>query len=317
MDGLFEIAPPGGLVAEWRALRDREAPDSLAAAARRLEVAEGDLVAALCGQGVVRLDPPFGDLVRALGRLGPVRAVTRNAHASIETAGVYPPPDAGSSGYRGQIGVRLFLEQWRLGFAVDAALAPGDGPMLAFYDVRGDAVHETRLDAGSDHGAFTRLVDLFASFDQTPGTTSIVASPQMAAPNGDLGRSLRQAAHSRPVATTALATVLEGARRDVVPVSLAVRSRGVVQRYSGCLDEVEQAAGAIHARAPGMRMQVAGRGVAETWVVRTPSLDGPVSSLEVLDATASVVCSLSATRRPGEPESRAWFVLLDELRTLV
>jgi putative hemin transport protein len=316
MDGLFAISPPTGLVAAWRTLRDREVFCSLADAAARLDVSEVELVAALCGDGVVRLDPPYGDLVRTLGRLGRVRAVTRNAHASMETHGVYPPPDAGCAGHEGEIGVRLFLEQWRLGFAVDEALVGRGGPLLAFYDARGDAVHETYLETG-DAQAYARLIDLFASFDQSPGASVAVASPQASSPNGELGRRLRQATHARPVAPASLARVVDAAHRYSIPISIAVRSRGVVQRVSGVLDGVERADGAFRLQAAGVRIHVAQRGVAETWVVRTPSLDGPTTSLEVLDATASVVCSFSGASRPGEPEPHAWFVLLDELRTLV
>ena len=47
---------------------------------------------------LVILDPPFGDLVRAFPKLGRVRAVTRNAIASIETQGVYPAPELGCAG---------------------------------------------------------------------------------------------------------------------------------------------------------------------------------------------------------------------------
>jgi putative hemin transport protein len=310
MDGLFSLGTGHTLGEAWRRLRDADPFVTIASAAVRLDVLEAELVSALCGEGVLRLDGPFGDLVRMLPQLGRVRAVTRNPHATIETRGVYPPPEVGCAGVAGEIGARFFLEQWRYGYALEPATAPEGDPALVFYDGRGSAAHELHAETETHRDRLARLVDLFAAFDQSAGEEILLASPHMLAPRTDSSAWLRGAEDAHPVSVCALREVLEGARREAVPVSVAVRSAGVVQRFSGLLHGVTTAGDGLIVEAPWVRICVAPRGLAEAWVVRTPSLDGPATSLELLDASASVVMSVSGARWPGKPEPAPWRELL-------
>jgi putative hemin transport protein len=315
MEGLFSLGSGNGIAARWRHLRDVDPSLSLATAAYRLDVVEADLVAALCGEGVLRLDRPFGDLVRILPLLGRVRAITRNAHATIETRGVYPAPEVGCAGVAGEIGARFLLEHWGYGYALDREIAPYGDSALVFYDERGRHVHEVHAETETRRDALARLVDIHASFDQSPGGEIAVASPHLLTPRTDLSAWLRQAEDARPVALGSLADLLDEIRREALPVSLAVRSPGVVQRFSGLMHDVSAAGTTVVIEAPWVRVCVTPKGIAEAWVVRTPSLDGPATSLELLDASASVVLSISGARWPGKPELAPWHELLERLKT--
>jgi len=315
MEGLLSLASENGLAAPWRQLREADPFVTLAAAAYRLDVVEADLVAALCGDGVLRLDGPFADVVRVFPALGRVRAVTRNAHATIETRGVYPPPEVGCAGVAGEIGARFFFEQWEYGYALDPEVAPDGDAALVFYDDRGRPVHEVHAETETRRDVLARLVDVHASFDQSAGEEIVVASPRMLAARTDLGAWLRQAEDARPVALRSLADLLDEVRREALPVSLAVRSPGVVQRFSGLMHDVSEAGATIVVEAPWVRVCVTPKGIAEAWVVHTPSLDGPATSLELLDASASVVLSVSGARWPGKPEPAPWRDLLERLKT--
>jgi len=312
MDGLLSLASPHELAARWRRLRDTQPDVSVALGAARLDVSEAELVAACCGDGALRLDGPFGDLVRALPTLGTMRAVTRNPLADIETRGRHPAPDAGCAGAVGEIGARYFLEQWCYGYLVDDGVVDED-TSLRFYDGRGDAVHELYVETATDRTALARLVDFYACFDQCPGETITIAANATNRASG----WLRRADRARPVAPRAIGDVLPVVLADGVPVSIAVRSRGVVQRFSGRLDAVETIGPRLVVTAPHVRVRLCVERVAEAWVVHAPSLDGPSTSLELLDARAGVVCSLSGARFPGEPEPRRWHDLVDDVRTLV
>ncbi len=313
MDGLLSLRPADPVAYRFRRMRDAGASLSLAEAAARLDLVEAELVAALCGEGVLRLDPPFGDLVHALPRLGRVRAVTRNALARIETMGAYPAPELGCAGVAGEVGARFLPEQWRFGYLVDESTGVDGTPMLAFYDARGESIHEVHAGPETDHAALAKLVDVFACFDQSPSEQVVVASPQMLVPRGDLASWLRSAEDARPVGVGAVVQVFDAARRDAIPVSVAVRSRGAVQRFSGLLHDVVASGGTIALEAPWVRVHAAIGRAADAWVVRAPSLDGPFTSLEVLDGAASVVLSVSAARWPGKAEPAAWRELLERL----
>jgi putative hemin transport protein len=315
MEGLLSLDPANGLAARWRRLRDADPFVSLATAADRLDVVEAELVAALCGEGVLRLDGPLADVVRVFPGLGRVRAVTRNAHAVIETRGVYPPPEVGCAGVAGEIGARFFFEQWEYGYWIDPEVAPDGDGALVFYDDHGRPVHEVHAETETRRDVLARLVDIHASFDQSAGEEILVGSPRMLAAKTDLSTWLRQAEAARPVALPSLAALLEEVRREALPVSLAVRSPGVVQRFSGLMHDVSEPGATVVVEAPWVRLCVTPKGITDAWVVRTPSLDGPATSLELLDASASVVLSVSGARWPGKPEPAPWRELLERLET--
>jgi putative hemin transport protein len=313
MDGLLSLTPAHALTARLHRLRDADPRVSMAEAAAELDVAEAELVASLCGSGALRLDGPFGDLVLTLPALGRVRSITRNPHASIETRGVYTAPEVGCAGVAGEIGARFLLEQWRYGYVLDEATAPDGDTTLVFYDARGQAVHEVHAQIETDQRVLARLIDVFASFDQSAGEEIVLAAPRASSPRTDLSAWLRQAEDARPVSATVLPDVLEAARREAIPVSLAVRSIGVVQSFSGLLHGVETTGAGLTVEAPWVRVQVRTKRLAEAWVVHAPSLDGPVTSLELLDASAGVVLSVSGARWPGKPEPAPWRELLGRL----
>jgi putative hemin transport protein len=317
MDGILSITSRNDLTTHWRRLRDGDPFLSLAEAAGRLDVVEAELIAALCGDGALRLDGPFDDLVNALPKLGRVRAVTRNAHAMIETRGTYPTPEVGSAGVAGEVGARFLLDHWRHGYVLDEATSLDGGMVLFFYDARGEAVHEVHADPETDRQALARLVDLFAAFHQSAGEEIVVASPHVLRARPDVGAWFRNAEDARPVGPAALATALDAARSEVVPVSVAVRSPGTVQRFSGLLHDVAAGVDTVELAAPWVRVRIAIASLAEAWLVRTPSLDGPVTSLEVFDARANVVLSVSAARWPGKPEPAPWNELLGRLPTVL
>jgi putative hemin transport protein len=313
MEGLFALTPAHPLTGRWRLLRDADPFLTLEGAAARLDVVEAELVASLCGEGVLRLDGPLADLIAMLPELGRVRAVTRNSHAAIETRGVYPPAEIGCAGVAGEIGARFLPEHWRYGYALDEASGLDGAPGLFFYDARGDAVHELHAELETDRRMLGRLVDLFASFDQSAGAEIALASPRLVRPRADLSAWLRHAEDTRPVPVGGVADVLESARREAIPVSITVSSPGVAQRFSGLLHDVTTTATGLELQAPWVTVCIATSRIAEAWLVRTPSLDGPMSSIELLDSKARVIASVSGARWPGKPESDLWRALAEDL----
>lgn len=315
MDGFLSLTLPHELTSRWRRLRDLDPFVSIPEAASRLDVVEAELVSSLCGMGVLRLDRAFADFVHALPGLGRVRAVTRNAYASLETRGVYPDPTAGCAGAVGEIGARFFLDQWRHGYAVDDETTGESTTGVFFYDGRGQAVHELHVEPDTDRRRLAQLLDLFACFDQSAGEELVCASRHLLVPRCDLAAWLRHAEEARPVAVDALGDVLDVARREAVPVSIAVHSPGVVQRYSGLLHEVARTDGGLALEAAWVRARVRTRSLAEAWVVHSPSLDGPATSIELLDKHARVAFSVSGARWPGSPEPPLWGELVAAVPT--
>ena len=174
------------LLAREAALRDRTGSLRMRDAAAALGVPEAALIEARRRSGAaVRLARPeapegFGRVLARLPEAGEVMALTRNETAVHEKVGRFAPPDLdGALGQVvGDIDLRLFLQHWRLGYAVS------EGPLrsLQFFDAGGTAIHKVYRREATDGAAFERIVADFtdtaappADFDARPGAEARAA----------------------------------------------------------------------------------------------------------------------------------------------
>jgi putative hemin transport protein len=56
--------------------------------------------------------------------------------------------------------------------------------------------------------------------------------------------------------------------------------------------------------------------IASSWVVRKPTRDGDVTSLELFDAAGFCFAQLFGQRKPGVPELESWRAVLQVLSSL-
>jgi putative hemin transport protein len=163
------------LKSRWATFRDEHPDVRVRTAADRLGVSEAELVATGCGDPVTRLDGGWSSLLSRLETLGPVTALTRNDAAVHEKTGVYHDVTFTDTHNMGlvladEIDLRLFMDHWHLGFAVEAPWASGrDGTRrsLQFFDRDGTAVHKVFRTRGSDRGAYEAIVDTYRHADQS------------------------------------------------------------------------------------------------------------------------------------------------------
>lgn len=320
-------------------LRAREA----AAAAG---ISEAEWLAHQVGAGAVRLAAPYGPLVEALPTLGRVMSLTRNAAAVIEKEGVYENVELGphaSLVLGADIDLRLFLGQWASGFA-----APVDGPRgprhsLQFFDAAGVAVHKVYLPlspSADAMGAYGALVARFAEPDQRPGGLRVrpraPAAPLLPDASALLegwraltdthqffgllrrarataGQAFALAAgeFTRAVPVDAIDVLLKAAQVCSTPLMVFVGNPGCIQIVSAPVRRVVPTGGWINVLDAGYNLHVQRAAVASAFVVRKPTADGDVRSLELLDAEGDVLLRVFGVRKPGQPEDRAWTALVE------
>ena len=137
--------------------------------AAQLGVSEAELVAAHCGDGVLRIEPRVNDVLTGLEAVGEVMALTRNESAVHEKIGVYDKVVTGKHNAMvlgEQIDLRIFPKVWAHGFAVEKRDGDEIRRSLQFFDASGEAVHKVHLRAGSSLYAYQKLVTALASADQ-------------------------------------------------------------------------------------------------------------------------------------------------------
>jgi putative hemin transport protein len=325
-------------------LRNREA-------AHALGISEGEALAAFTGEHVTRLEPDFVELYEQMPQLGSVMALTRNEAAVHEKDGVFE--DMSHDGLMGlvlgaDIDLRVFYRNWASGFAVREEGARGLQKSLQFFDATGHAVHKIFLREHSNHAAFDAFVERWQMRDQVPGLMlGEIAPPPAVLPDSDIDvpafhaawdamtdthqffgilrkfklartQALRLAErrYAHPVAADSLQGLLEKAAGTALPIMVFVGNRGMIQIHTGPVKTIRATGPWLNVLDPGFNLHLRSDLVASAWVVRKPTSDGIVTSLELFDANGESIAMLFGARKPGTPELEGWRGLIAGLAPL-
>lgn len=313
--------------------------------AQALGVSEGALVASGCGHGTTRLAADFPAQIAALQTLGEVMALTRNAHAVIEKVGAYENFEHhghASQVIGEQIDLRLFLGRFHVGFTETKEGPRGTQRSIQYFDESGQAVHKVHLRAASDVAAFAAFVDRFRAPNQSPEQKFTLAADKVPLRSDaeidvaglrrqyeqmkdthelfhilrtfEVGRlqalRLLGPEHARKVQSLALRTLLQAAAERELPIMIFVGSVGVIQIHTGPVRTLRQYGDWFNVMDPGFNLHLHEPGIASAWVVRKPTADGFVSSLELYDDREETILLAFSKRKPGQCESAEWRALL-------
>lgn len=319
-------------------------------AAAALGVSEAELVATRLGEGVIRLKSDWYELLRGLEGLGEVMALTRNDVFVHEKVGQYRNISIHPDHQMGQvldkdIDLRIFFKYWHFGFAITKESEEGLRRSLQFFDRYGTAVHKTHLRDESDVAHYEELVDAHRHSDQS---TSIRVEAPPADESGQSDNEVDRSAllndwrslkdthnfifllrkhkvgrlqafrlvgdeFAREVQTSSLRTVLEAASAEQIPMMVFVGSRGCIQIHTGPIDRLKEARGWYNIIDPGFSLHVKEKLIDSAWVVRKPTDEGDVHSLEFFDASGDVVCYLFGERKEERREREEWRTLVGRL----
>ena len=250
------------------------------------------------------------------------------------------------------IDLRVFYKAWAHGFAVhevasaDAQVAPARS--LQFFDASGTAVHKVFARPGTDLVAWDALLQHFAAPEQEP---DLVAQPAAAAeperPDAEvdvaafradwaalrdtheffallqrhrLGRvqALRLAEPRfvqpvEPGAGAAARELLQAAAQHGTPIMVFVGNPGLIQIHTGPVKRVQVLGPWLNVLDPGFNLHLREDHIASAWVVRKPTADGVVTSLELFDAEGETIAMFFGERKPGRPELAAWRAITGRL----
>jgi putative hemin transport protein len=236
------------------------------------------------------------------------------------------------------IDLRIFHNKWAYGWAVESETPRGMMRSLQFFDAHGTAVHKVYLKDTGDLDAYVRLVGDHAAGPDAEAPT-FTAPPARAADRPDeavdvpafrdawrgmqdtheffgmlqkhkVGRqqALRLAGGelAYPVATSAFRHALEAARDGGTDIMIFVSSPGCVQIHTGPISTIKEMGPWLNVLDPGFNLHLRADHLAAAWVVRKPTSDGIVSSLEIFDPAGDPIALMFGKRKPGDPEMTAW-----------
>lgn len=348
----YSVSNMQSLESQWREFQQQHPGVWIRDAAEVLGVSEAELLALGCGGGVTRLSGRWRALLELLPALGEVKTMTRNASAVLEKWGRYERVEV--AGNLGQvvgedIDLRLFMHHWRSGYAVREEGKHGLRHSLQFFDASGTSIHKVYVEDESALGVYGEIVRGFMSADQSP-RADVEPSPVTPAERPDVdvdavglcqawdrmrdtheffgilrtfGVTRAQAfrvggtERARRVVPSAAARVLADAAADAMPIMVFVGSRGVLQIHTGPVQHVRPAGAWLNVLDRRFNLHLREDRITEAWVVKKPTRDGLVTSLELLNAGGETIAMFFGKRKPGELESEAWrraTGALDEVR---
>ena len=341
---------PAQLAQAWRALLEREPKLRIRDAAERLGTSEAALLATQVGQGVTRLRCDLPAIFQGLNALGRVMALTRNEWAVIEKHGVYDQVDIGQQVglvLTEDIDLRLFPPRFSAAYA---EVKPVEGTQrhlrsIQLFGPDGLALHKVYAKKDAQAAAFDALVASLAHPEQTTRFEhGQAASPKPIKPDDQIDvAGLRQAwldmqdtheffgllrrfevareqsfrlapeGHALAIPTSCFDTMLELASARELPIMIFVGSPGCIEIHTGPIKRVVEMGDWINVLDPDFNLHLDRRGVATAWIVRKPTADGVVTSLELFDARGELILMAFGARKPGIPEDERWRDLIQTL----
>lgn len=334
---------PAALAAAWNDYKAANPKSRTRDAATALNVSEAELIGTLVGREATRLRPEWKALLEQLPSLGVVMALTRNEHCVHEKVGRYDQIQVNEKGgivLDPDIDLRLFFTHWHHAFA----LLEADGRRsLHVFDADGTAVHKVYVREESSQAAFDALVESFKAEDQSAGVAvKPTAPPEADRPDGEIEvaaleeqwRALRDTHDfypllrkqkvgrvqafrlvsdelARPVHLGAFSKALELAAAEQLPIMVFVGSPGVIQIHTGPVETVRRMGPWQNVLDTGFNLHLKEPGIASAWLVRKPTIDGTVTSIEIFDAEGQQIAWMFGKRKPGQPEAAAWPALAE------
>jgi putative hemin transport protein len=296
---------------------------------------------------VIRLCPKWPEIMVSIGSLGEVMALTRNASCVHEKVGIYK--NASQDGpvglLVGEIDLRIFYHAWAHGFAVLEMTKEDLQRSLQFFDKAGVAIHKIHLRLQSNATKFDELLHQFQSNDQAPGiAVTALDKPTSELPDQDIdvvawrqswramkdthdffgllrqfkvtrtqGLRLAGPEFVQAMPVTVVKDLLDLAASRSTPLMVFVGNPGMLQIHSGPIQKVVSIGAWINVMDPRFNLHLRSDSVAQAWLVRKPTTDGIVTSVELFNDSGEAIAMFFGERKPGKPELSAWRNLVEEL----
>ncbi|MBA4503433.1 hemin-degrading factor [Marinobacterium marinum] len=318
--------------------------------AAALDCSEAELIDAQLDCRRLRLQEDFPQLIEQLHQLGYIMTLTRNEAAVHERKGRFPHahihrPIGLVMADDHKIDLRILLNHWHQGFAVAEPIKDGVRYSLQFFDVHGVAIQKIFLQPDSNLQAYFTLLEQFRAEDQdsplhfkpqahgaedTPDTridtpalihdwqnmTDVHQFFGMLKKHGvSRQQALRLAGPTwaQAFAPERLETLLTQAAKQALPLMCFVGNTGNIQIHSGPVKHIKPLGPWLNVLDPEFNLHLQMERISTAWLVRKPSRDGIITSLELYLANGDIAVQFFGVRTEGSPENPDWRRLAESL----
>jgi putative hemin transport protein len=249
----------------------------------------------------------------------------------------------------GPIESRVFFAGWKFGFAVRQQTPRGLQQSIQIFDQSGTAVtkvflvEEHGIKKGSDQQAFDKIVAEYTSANQstdlqvekiaeapTKPITEVDGAALLTDWSGmkdthDFFGILRKHNVNRldalylakdyayQLKKESLQIALETAAETKLPIMIFAGNRGNLQIHQGIVQTIRVMDQWLNVLDPDFNMHLRADHIDTLWVVKKPTDDGVVTSIEAFDTKKNMIGQFFGLRKPGIPELKDWASLVETL----
>jgi len=311
--------------------------------ADKLDIPEASLIDHQCGVKSIRLNNAFKQIIEQLPTLGYIMSLTRNNAAVHERHGIYS--NVKITGPMGlvitpdrKIDLRIILPHWKFGFAVAETTPRGDRFSLQFFDQAGIAIQKIFLQPDSHKQAYRELVSTYKAADQGNDLSFNTEKdlPKYANDNEVDRQKLREdwtkmtdvhqffgmlrrhnvsreqafrltgEPYAQEISPTVLEQVLTQAAQQKLPIMCFVGNPGNIQIHTGEITNIKVMGPWLNILDPEFNLHLLQPEITSAWLIRKPTEDGIVTSLEFYDPHGETVAQFFGVRQEGNPENPQW-----------
>lgn len=320
-------------------------------AAKKLQVSELELLELGLEKYVMRLKGDWKTLLGELHEVDQVMALTRNEYVVHERKGVYNNISFFKQGDMGvavneDIDLRFFMKEWVHAYAVRMVKAKQTLHSLQFFNAAGEAVHKIYLTSKSDPLAFQKLLKKYTAKDQSKRITTKKKKEKEKKETTlsfeEQGRfqmewlqlkdthdfypllnkfkltrlqalQIAPKGYAQRIPQGAIMDLFRSAASTQVPIMVFVGSSGCIQIHTGTVNRLVDLKNWFNVMDPDFNLHLNMNGVQENWIVKKPTADGIVSSIEVFSPEKDIILQCFGKRKPGKPELSEWRKIVAEL----
>lgn len=272
---------------------------------------------------------------------------------AFEQVSTFGHGGAGMATVIGSIEARFFFSAWHVAFAVDENKNDRRLTSLQVFDKAGDAIVKVYLQEGkSNYSAFHSIIKDFRAEDQGPEQQTEAFEPKEYETHIDANALLQdwfalqdthdfhgmlgkynvqrhhalELAHGHftfPIMPNNSQLLLESAAATKLPIMIFVGNRGTIQIHQDIVRTIrvlergqQESETWVNVLDPEFNLHLLQNTVTTAWVVKKPTRDGFVTSVELFDAQQELVVTFFGLRKPGELEREEWRSLVSNLPVL-
>lgn len=341
-----------GILRAKPGLRIRDAAKQLGVSeAALLATKTGDQVVRLGGQW-----PELLKSFKTLGRVMSLTrndSCILEHKGSFQEIGVIETGSRAMASVVGPIETRVFFSAWHIAFAATEEKSGRVLKSIQVFDKAGEAITKLYLQEGSDEAAFTKIIEDFRVPEQHAdlGLQAYPKEEFLTTVNTEVflkdwsglkdthdffGMIRRHQVHryeairlakdtfTYPVdPTVSPRQILDEAAASKLPIMIFAGNRGNIQIHQGKVRTIrvlDRGHGGeqhwLNVLDPDFNMHLRMDHIHSAWVVRKPTDDGEVTSVELFDHDKNLITQFFGLRKPGIPERERWRNLISKLPKL-